>query len=157
MNNDDQILSELRTNVARKNHLNSILSEMQNQKVFLVEKVETLKASKLKEDKDVEKMENGSLASFFYNVVGKKDQKLDKERKEAYEATVKYDLAVSELYALEGDIASMERELRELAHCEEEYQEALKRKLHYIKDTDPELGARVQDMEEAFDYLENHK
>lgn len=103
-------LNELRTQMARKKHLESVLPKMRKQKEELVQKVNTLDEVRIKEEHDVEKMEGGSLASFFCNVVGKRDEKLDKERQEAYEARVKYDAAFSDLTSLAGDIDALEYE-----------------------------------------------
>lgn len=56
------------------------------------------------EQADVKQLEGRSLAAFYYQIVGKKAEKLDKERQEAYAATVKYDVEVQELATLEEDI-----------------------------------------------------
>ena len=66
--------------VCRKQHLEKLQEELLSQKNMLLEEVEKLKKSSLKEQADVERLEGGSLASFFYNVIGKMDEKLTKER-----------------------------------------------------------------------------
>ena len=43
---------------------------------------------KRQEQADVDRLEGHSLATFFYQVIGKMDEKLDKERQEAYAARV---------------------------------------------------------------------
>ena len=68
--------------VCRKQHLEKLQEELLSQKNMLLEEVEKLKKSSLKEQADVERLEGGSLASFFYNVIGKMDEKLTKEREE---------------------------------------------------------------------------
>lgn len=154
MKNCDLMLSELRTKVARKKHLKSILPEMKSQRLMLEQKQKDLEIVKLKEQHDVEKIEGGSLASFFYNVVGKKDEKLDKERQEAYEAKVKYDLATAELQALNDDIVMAEYEYIQLLDCEKEYEEAFRKKLDYIKSVDPDLCNKLEELESNLAYVE---
>ena len=47
-------------------------------------RLKKLEKSKLAEQADVDRLEGHSLAAFFYQVIGKMDEKLDKERQEAY-------------------------------------------------------------------------
>ena len=47
---------------------------------------------KEKEQLDVERLERRSLTNYFYQVVGKLDDKLTKEKKEAYEAKLAYSI-----------------------------------------------------------------
>ena len=109
--------------VCRKQHLEKLQEELLSQKNMLLEEVEKLKKSSLKEQADVERLEGGSLASFFYNVIGKMDEKLTKEREEAYAAKVKYDATARELSKVEIDLQKNEASLEELVGCEKEYEE----------------------------------
>ena len=90
----DEQLQNLQQQVARKAHLETVLRDLHNQKKELDIKVADLNRVKQDEQTDVDRLEGHSLAAFFYAVVGKKEEKLDKERKEAYTAYVKYDAAV---------------------------------------------------------------
>ena len=107
---DDQ-LRELQRQVSRSKQLEARLSELRSQKNILSQQVKELEAIKLDEQKDVDRLEGRSLAAFFYNVIGKMDEKLDAERREAYVARVKYDAAVRELAGVEADLRSCETEL----------------------------------------------
>lgn len=109
----DEQLQNPQQQVARKAHLEAVLRDLHNQKRELDIKVADLNRAKQDEQTDVDRLEGRSLAAFFYAVVGKKEEKLDKERREAYAASVKYDAAVRELSAVEEDIARYESELRE--------------------------------------------
>ena len=53
--------------------------------------LEDLKARLKKEKEDVLKLEGTSLSSFFLSFIGKKDEKLDKERKEYLAVKIQYD------------------------------------------------------------------
>ena len=75
--------------VCRKQHLEKVQEELMLQKNMLSVNVRKLKESCKKEQADVERLEGGSLSAFFYNVIGKMDEKLTKEREEAYAAKVK--------------------------------------------------------------------
>lgn len=121
-------LSLLQAQLAYKKRLESMLKELRSQQEPLRQKVAKLEKTMRCEQKDVERLEGRSLAAFFYNVVGKKDEKLDAERREYYAARVKYDSAARELEAIEQDIASTEEDLQDLTDCETRYARALEEK-----------------------------
>ena len=79
------------------------------------------------------KKERRSLTNYFYQVVGKLDDKLTRERQEAYEAAVKYDAAYSELQAIEADIYAKELEYGRVRNSNERYQQVLKEKQEAVK------------------------
>lgn len=154
MTNYDTTLADLRTKIARRDHLESTIDDMEQQLRVLKQKVRDLDTVRIKEEKDVEKMEGGSLASFFYHVVGKKDEKLDKERQEAYEAKVKYDVAFSDMEALQAELQRARSEFISLANCKNQYEQVFKEKLEYIKETDPVQGEKLGELEASLRYVE---
>ena len=113
----DGKLMELQQKVARKKKLESILQELKQQRGELTDKVNLLKQTKLKEEADVDKLQGKSLAAIFYTIFGKKEEKLDKEKQEAYAAVVKYKVAVQEMETIESEIRQYEAELMELKNC----------------------------------------
>ncbi len=144
----DQNLKKLQERVNRQNYLLSIMDSLYVQRVELKEKVQQLEKKRLKEQRDVEKMEGRSLAAFFYEMVGKQEEKLSKERKEAYEAQVKYDAAMQELELVESNINSYERELDTLENCETEYQTAFHKKVEESKKLDIPEAKRILELSE---------
>ena len=82
-------LFELQKKIAMKPSLEAKLRELQNQRREYDREVISLRVAFRKEQEDVEKLEGRSLANYFFQVVGKLDDKLDQERKEAYAAKVK--------------------------------------------------------------------
>lgn len=61
------------------------------------------------------------------------DEKLDKERQEAYAARVKYDAAFHDLSSVDADLAQIQNRLARLSDCERQYQAALSEKIKSIK------------------------
>lgn len=153
----DEQLQSLQQQVSRKAHLEAVLEDLHNQKKELDVKVTQLKYAKQDEQADVDRLEGRSLAAFFYAVVGRKVEKLDKERKEAYAASVKYDAAVCELSAVEEDIARYESELRGLSGCEIKYARVLQDKATAIKALETAEAEEVLRLEEQVAHLENQK
>ena len=70
----DDRLQKLQQDVARKKRAEAELSELREQINILAENERKLKKIKLAEQADVDRLEGRSLAAFFYNVVGNKDE-----------------------------------------------------------------------------------
>ena len=121
-------LFELQQKVARKPSLEAKLRELQNQRREYDREVISLRVAFRKEQEDVEKLEGRSLANYFFQVVGKLDEKLDQERKEAYAAKVKLDAAEWELAGIEADISEIQTQLNEIRVAEAQYKDELERK-----------------------------
>lgn len=124
----DDELKELQQQAAMKNRLETILKELKKQREALQERVDELAAIKEKEQLDVERLERRSLTNYFYQVVGKLDDKLTEEKQQAYQAAVKYDTTFGELQAVEADIRVKELEYGRVRRSNERYQEVLKEK-----------------------------
>ncbi len=150
----DETMQLLRLQVEQKKHKESKLKDLYIQRESLRSKVDALKKYKLDEEADVDRLEGHSLTVFFYRVIGKMDEKLDKEREEAYAASVKYDVAAGELYAVEEDIKGYEAELRKLRGCEQQYEQALKDKLEAIKSLGNQDAEEILRTEDRISYLE---
>ena len=129
----DEELKELQQQAAMKNRLETILKELKKQREELQDRVEELAFIKEKEQLDVERLERRSLANYFYQVVGKLDERLTEERQEAYQAAVKYDAVYNELQAVEVDLRAKELEYGRVRRSNERYQEVLKEKQEAVK------------------------
>lgn len=154
MNYDEQ-LKELRQKVSRKKHLEKMLQELSAQRTPLARKVEELEAAKISEQSDVERLEGRSLASFFYNVIGKMDEQLDKERQEAYAAAVKYDSALRELNMVDSDMNRCKAELMDLNDCEVRYDKLLAEKRSALKTQGGAYAEELMGIESRITYLEH--
>ena len=154
MINYDEQLKQLRQQVSRKGHLNAMLKELVPQQRQLKERVVELESIKLNEQDDVNRLEGRSLAAFFYNVVGKMDEKLDQERREAYAAAVKYDAALRNLEAVEQDMARCKAELTELNDCEARYDKLLAEKQAALKAAGGHYSDKIHAIESRITWLE---
>lgn len=125
-------LSLLQAQLTYKKRLEVMLTELRSQRDSLCQKVLQLEKIMISEHKDVERLEGRSLAAFVYYALGKKEEKLDAERREYYAARVRYDAAARELEAIQEDIAATEEDLQDLANCEELYQQKLEEKRQAI-------------------------
>ena len=128
----DSTLKELWQQVAEKKSCEAKQKELTAQRNALADRLKKLEKSKLAEQADVDRLEGHSLAAFFYQVIGKMDEKLDKERQEAYAARVKYDAALHDLSSVDADLEQIQNRLERLSDCERQYQAALSEKIKSI-------------------------
>ena len=153
----DEKLQQLQEQMARSKQLEAMIKELRNQRDSLAAQVLELESIKLEELADVDRLEGRSLAAFFYNVIGKMDEQLDKESQEAYAARVKYDAAARELEGVEADLRRYESELSALRGCEHRYDEVLKEKADAIKAAGGSNGEEILKLEERNAFLESQK
>lgn len=141
-------LSELQQDMYRERQLESRIRNLEIRRDKLEEKARDLKFDKEKEQEDVEKLQGRSLANLFYKVTGKKQEMLDKEQLEAYEAAVKYDAAARELEAVRQDLDALRNEKMELRGSEERYKNALAERVEELRRQGGEAGEQMARMEE---------
>ena len=96
----DEQLQQLQQQIIRKKQLKNMLADLRYQHQAVIAEVKQLNEIKLEEQSDVKRLEGRSLAAFFYGVIGKMGRKLTQERREAYQASVKYDMAARQLHLL---------------------------------------------------------
>ena len=66
----DEVLQELQEKVARRRKLSGMMEDLNAQRRQLLPQLEQLDRIRIKEQQDVDKLEGGSLAAFFYNIIG---------------------------------------------------------------------------------------
>lgn len=144
----DEQLQEIHEKLSQKKSIEAKRKELEAQKKELEAKVSELRTVMLNEQDDVTKLEGRSLTAFFYYVIGKMDDKLSKEREEAYAAAIKHDSAVGELNAVETDIKKFGIQLYELRNCEFEYKKLLEQKQEALKQAGTPEAAELLAIEE---------
>lgn len=147
----------LQQQVAQKKRQDSKLKELYEQRQELSARVCELEKIKLNEQADVDHLEGHSLAAFFYSVVGKMNEKLDKEKEEAYAAAVKYDTTARELSKVEDDIQHIAAEAGRLQGCELQYEKMLKTVAEAIKALGSDQAVAILQIEENMAYIESKK
>ena len=150
------MLLELQQKIASKHSLEAKLRELQDQKLEFGRKVISLRVALREEQADVEKLEGRSLANYFFQVVGKLDEKLTKERQEAYAAKVKLDAAERELEGIEADMEEIYAQLAEIRRAQEQYDAAIARKHVDLRDSDTPEGEKIRRMEQQLAALQRY-
>ena len=126
-------LDQLREKMARKRKLSTEVAALEDQRSGLAARVQQLKEETYKEQLDVDQLENFSAAKLFYQIVGKLDERLEKEQAELYAAALRYDSARQELHAVEADLAARREELSLLGNCEAEYNRLLEARARELR------------------------
>ena len=155
MMHDD--LFALQQKVAQKPLLESKLYELHTQRRQYDNQVISLRVAFRKEQEDVEKLEGRSLTNYFYQVIGKLDDKLDQERKEAYAAKVKLDAAERELAGIESDIKEIQEQITDVLVAGARYKDALELKRRQLKDSGTQVADQILSMEERIASLQAQK
>lgn len=150
-------LSLLQAQLTYKKRLEAMLKELRAQQEPLKEKVARLEKKMHSERKDVERLEGHSLAAFFYYALGKKDEKLDEERREYYAARVKYDAAARELEAIEQDIECTEEDLADLADCEQRYARVIEERRRSIENAGTAQSEELLEKERTLHFLQTQE
>ncbi len=150
----DNNLLQLQQKINSKSQLEAKLRELQDQKRKYDRDIISLRVAHRDEQEDVQKLEGRSLANYFYNVIGKLDDKLDKERREAYGAKVKLDAAEQELLGIEKDISEIQSRLVDVRIAQAQYQEELDKKRISMKASGTASGEAIFKIEQQIGALE---
>ena len=157
MTHYDEQLQALQEKIARAKQLGSKIAELKNQRNTLRDEVSYLSAIKFREEADVDRLEGRTLVAFFYNVIGKMDEKLDQERQEAYAARIKYDAAARELAAVEQELCRYEREFDKVRSYQEQYDALFAEKAAAVKLAGGESAAQLLQLEEQYGAQEHQR
>lgn len=155
MNQFNEQLEYYQQQVIRKRRLDSIIKSLKGQQLNAEKKVEELAKILKKEENDVKKVESLSLSSIWLNILGKRDERIDKEKREAYAAMVKYNVAKNELEEINKDIFTRQKEYNSLYACENNYKKVFEEKANYIKANNYPNVSQIIDLENKILYLNN--
>lgn len=115
------------------------------------------------EKKDVDQLEQLSVANLFATILGTKDEKLKKERQEYLAVKLKYDASEKLIGDLEKELILLKEQLNLLKTAEEKYQQLLNekeevlkrqegataRELLFLAEEEGRLSARGKELREA--------
>lgn len=151
----DERLKELYRQKSQKTRLEAMKKELLQQKDSMTQKVIELEEIKKKEQLDVEKLESKSIKALFAAIAGNKEEKLSKERQEAYAATMKYDAAKRDLENIMEDLRYCQEELDKRMDCEAEYEDLLEQKKTALKQEATQKANEIMLLEKDLATLEH--
>ena len=92
-----ETLQSLAQQVERQRQLAVLLQSLKQQISEVQRKVDGLKTDWQSEEADVEKLKKTGLTAIFYEIIGKKEEKLEKEQREALTAAATAALALYDM------------------------------------------------------------
>ena len=147
--NYNEELRKLQEKMAQKGSFEAKLHELYGQREALLRRAQELETIMYREQADVDRMENTSLSSVLYSFLGKKEEKLDKEKREALAAKAKYDAALREVQAVEQDVRWYEDALRDMEGCRQRYEQLLREKREAVKASGSAAAVRLMELEKS--------
>lgn len=129
----DERLKELYEKKLQKKRLEAMKEELQKQEDEVAKKAAELEVIRKKEQLDVDKLEGKTIKALFFTLAGTKEEKLSKERQEAYIAAMKHDAAVRDLAGIMTDLSACKEELEALSDIEVVFDHLLGQKKNSIK------------------------
>ncbi len=152
----NQQIEAARQKVFRRDKLNAMLTELRSQKKELEKRVEELKSSLDQENEDVERLEEKGLTHLFYSMLGKLGEQVEKERKEALAARLKYDQAVNELEQLEHQLKLLEEEFQEYKDSQRTYDNLFAKKKEHMLNSHSDTGEQILQLTEELGRAKNN-
>lgn len=139
---NDRLL-KVKTQMRERERLFKMLNNAKEEKRILEEKKENLYKQLKKEELDVEKLEGISLTNFISTIIGRKAERLEREKKEVIAAKLKYDLVNDELMDLMKEIQALEKSIQSMGDLEFEYRNLIARKEKMLKSMDIGVSSRL--------------
>lgn len=112
-------MQELIQKVQEKTELEEQILELEQLRKQLRKDVFDLRISANNEQYEAEQLEGFSVKGLLLQLSGKKEERLEKERREARNAKTKYELATARLASIEQQFAESLIRLQELGDCDE--------------------------------------
>jgi hypothetical protein len=107
----------------------------------------------LKEKADVDKLEGMSFSAIFLSMLGKKEDRLDKEREELLAAELRYKESQELIQELEKKIKDLEGQLVNFEDIKERYNKLIKEKKRLLLGDDSYQGRRLREALEHINEL----
>lgn len=143
----DQAIEALTAAQARRKQLDAQIEELHRQRGERQAKVDETAQSFRKEQDDVDKLEKGGVHAFLLTLIGHKEERLDKERREALVAKLQYDQARSDLEYLENKLNGLIRERDGLRDAPEQLEALWTEKAELVKAMGGQTGARLVELD----------
>ena len=136
--------------------IDKMLYKLQDEQEELENKVSKLKTTVEKEDKDVENLENKSIAKIFYSFLGNLDDRVEKERKEALSARLKYNQSIRDLSSVTRKISELNLERTKYINCKAQYHKLFKEKKELLIASNPKVAQKIMDITEQLSESKNN-
>lgn len=153
----NQQLEEAQQKLFRRNKIVAMLNELREQQKDAVQREKKLMNTLEQEMRDVDQLEAKSVTHLFYSVLGKLGEQVEKERKEALAAKLKYDQTVLEVEQLSKQIQQLEEELVQYKDSQEMYDRLFERKKEHMVNSHSATGEQILMLTEELARVKNNQ
>lgn len=143
-------ITKAKERLARKEYLEGMMPGLQSRYNNVLAKTQALRKNKIKEQKDVDRLESNSLSAFLLNMTGRKEERLEKEQIEANLVTIACDEAEKELAEAEASLYNVKEELETLQDCEKEFDALIQEKRKVIENKGLPIATEIARLEKEF-------
>lgn len=154
MNDLEKQIHDLRLEVVNKEKYERRLQEAQTKYNSLLREKELLEKQLIKEKKDVKRLESISLTSLWFSLIGRKEEKLEQEKKEYTEVEYKYKNLCNTISYLEEDINVYKERLDIIREQEIELSKLLEQKEIKIIEENNEDSIKLRELNKDIFLLE---
>jgi hypothetical protein len=147
-------MKQAREGINRLHKIESMLKQLESDRNVLESKEGELRAIMEKEELDAEKLENTSIVTIFYSLLGSLDERTQRERGEALAAKLKYGQAVRDLDYVKDQISELNSERLNYADCGKEYARIFEIKKDMLVKENSDTAANILEMEEGLSVAE---
>jgi hypothetical protein len=140
---------ELRQTYEKHQHLLLVdrhLKQLNEQLTTAYRDLEKLEKKLREEFKDLEDLEKLSVRGLFYQVLGSKEEQIDKERQEYLQASLKYDEAKKSIALLEYEQKLLEGKTRDIPNIEKQLNLLIKLREKSMIESGSPAGKQIMDL-----------
>ena len=109
-------------------------------------KKDSLYKELMKEKGDVEKLEGLSFSAIFLSLIGKKEDRLDKEREEVLVAELRYEESLETIRELDKELREIKNVLRDFSDVRNRYNKLIEEKERLLLKDDSPQGRRLREI-----------
>ncbi|WP_136608111.1 hypothetical protein [Paenibacillus dokdonensis] len=152
-------LTELKESMRNKERWGKRLQELEAELNQREQEADGWKKRLAEEEKDVDRLTGTSLSGLFFGLIGKKEEKLEREQLEVLEAKAKYDAAVRAVEDIRKQCGETQKLLQDVRYSDIEYERILQEKerimlqqngeLAELSERQADLAIQLKEMKEA--------
>ncbi|GGG13237.1 hypothetical protein [Paenibacillus abyssi] len=139
-------IAQLKLNIRYKSNWEQRLENLKNELEREKHNREQWQQQLAMEERDVERLSRLTLGALFYNMIGKKEEKISQEAEEVLLVKLKLEEAEETVQDLESEIEDLEYMLAGIRSSESDLEQLLVEKKQLIHERHPELAGKLNEL-----------
>ena len=140
-------LQELQQGIYRCQNIDTMLGSLKAQLLDQERKQIELELELKKQNLDVEKLSKVGVTSFFYSVLGSKEEQIEKERREVLAAQLKLDDINLQIEETKRQISNLQSERAIVRDSKQKYNELYEKKYEMLKQSKKKESIEITELE----------